>query len=412
MDNITHALAGVLTAEVAVQLRRRLGHPVSPRWERAAWVASALAHNAPDLDAVYTRLTVAPLGYLLHHRGHTHTLLAAPVLGLVAYGLGSLFGRGQGWSRADRLWLLALSLLGPVGHLALDLSNSYGVHPLWPLHDGWFYGDSIFIVEPLFWACTLPLVITASESWVSRVVAGVILAAGLGLAAFGGFVPWPFPVVVVALALLTLAVGVKVRPGRRAAFSLGASLTVLLSFVVNSHAAARITREQLAVAYPEFQTIDVARTPLPATPICWQTIAVQRDARDRYALRTVRVSTWPGLLSPGACHGRRGEGELTAPVTRVDREAGVSARIELSLEAPRAQLREVAARCDGAALMRFLRMPFVAPRAGGEAIAGDLRYDREPGPGFSEMRLPATVSTCPSWVSPWTPPRTDLLTAP
>ena len=37
----------------------------------------ALAGNFPDLDLVLTPLLPAPLGYLLHHRGHTHTVLYA-----------------------------------------------------------------------------------------------------------------------------------------------------------------------------------------------------------------------------------------------------------------------------------------------------------------------------------------------
>jgi sec-independent protein translocase protein TatC len=36
-----------------------------------------LAGNFPDLDLVLTPLLPAPLGYLLHHRGHTHTVLYA-----------------------------------------------------------------------------------------------------------------------------------------------------------------------------------------------------------------------------------------------------------------------------------------------------------------------------------------------
>ena len=170
MDNVTHAITGIIAAEAVVHLRRRLGDDVTPAWARAAWVISALGQNMADADAIYTGITEGPLGYLLHHRGHTHTLVLAPVMALVAYAIGGNATRAwrEGATRADRLWLAALALAGAVGHLLLDLSNDYGIHPFWPLDDGWIYGDTIFIVEPLFWAATLPILVRASRSVVAR----------------------------------------------------------------------------------------------------------------------------------------------------------------------------------------------------------------------------------------------------
>lgn len=75
----------------------------------------------------------------------------------------------------------------------------------------------------------------------------------------------------------------------------------------------------------------------------------------------------------------------------------------------RASLRSwVADDCDAAAIMRFVRVPFVA-EAGGRAIIGDLRFDREPGVGFAEIELdPASAVRC-DYHARWTPPRADLL---
>jgi inner membrane protein len=33
----------------------------------------------------------------------------------------------------------------------MDSLNVYGVHPLWPFDPNWYYGDLVFIVEPVFW---------------------------------------------------------------------------------------------------------------------------------------------------------------------------------------------------------------------------------------------------------------------
>jgi inner membrane protein len=49
--------------------------------------------NLPDLDALYTGITGGKLGYLLHHRGHTHTLVGAVAIGLAMYALCMLWMR-------------------------------------------------------------------------------------------------------------------------------------------------------------------------------------------------------------------------------------------------------------------------------------------------------------------------------
>ncbi|MGZ8493955.1 MAG: metal-dependent hydrolase, partial [Gemmatirosa sp.] len=78
MDNVTHSLAGLLLAESAVQLRaRRTGAAPSPRFRAVAAVASMIAANLPDADLLYTGVGGDRLTYMLHHRGHTHTVVVA-----------------------------------------------------------------------------------------------------------------------------------------------------------------------------------------------------------------------------------------------------------------------------------------------------------------------------------------------
>src|SRR6187431_3293449 len=77
--------------------------------------AGVVAANAPDVDLLYTGLTEAPLGYLLHHRGHSHTLPGLIALGLVIWSCVRLLP----WTKAavagmERRWiaLIAAALLG------------------------------------------------------------------------------------------------------------------------------------------------------------------------------------------------------------------------------------------------------------------------------------------------------------
>ena len=138
MDNVTHTLAGMLVAEAVCTLRRES----RPELRAAAYLLSALANNLPDVDVVYSSWLTGPkpLGSLLHHRGHTHTLLfALPAACLLYWVALRLYRRKNLLFSADETRvLLGLSLGGPLLHLLMDLGNNYGVHPFWPISGRWF----------------------------------------------------------------------------------------------------------------------------------------------------------------------------------------------------------------------------------------------------------------------------------
>ena len=152
MDNITHSVVGL---GIGALIDRSLPpEPDTARErtrQRLLLTVGCLASNFPDLDLVYTRILPAPLGYLLHHRGHTHTLLTA--LGEVVLLLALVWLL---WPNARRLLQVSASArwgavvaacAGLLLHLAMDGMNVYGVHPFWPWNTHWYYGDLVFIVE-------------------------------------------------------------------------------------------------------------------------------------------------------------------------------------------------------------------------------------------------------------------------
>ena len=78
MDNLTHSLVGLALGELVERALPAEPDPMRGRTRRRALLATGLiASNFPDLDLVLTPLLAPPLGYLMHHRGHTHTLLWA-----------------------------------------------------------------------------------------------------------------------------------------------------------------------------------------------------------------------------------------------------------------------------------------------------------------------------------------------
>src|SRR5688500_13795310 len=156
MDNVTHALAGLLIAEAAVALLERLSAaPTSPGFRRAARIVGVIGAEVPDIDVLYAGPArgMGKLGYLLHHRGHTHTVLFAVAAALAMWAVAVALRRGA--PPGERRAMLWVALAGTLSHIALDYTNSYGVHPFWPVVNRWFYGDAVFIIEPWLWIAAL-----------------------------------------------------------------------------------------------------------------------------------------------------------------------------------------------------------------------------------------------------------------
>jgi inner membrane protein len=144
MDNLTHTLAGAALGEAGLKRLSGLG-----------MAALMIGANLPDIDAI-----AMPLGVGLPlRRGWTHGPLAMLVLPLLLAGALIALDRwqarrgtrpaGRGEIRAGPLLLLCY--IGVLSHPALDWLNTYGIRLLMPFSERWFYGDSIFIIDPWIW---------------------------------------------------------------------------------------------------------------------------------------------------------------------------------------------------------------------------------------------------------------------
>jgi inner membrane protein len=142
MDNLCHSLVGAALAECGLRRRTRL-----------ATAALVLGANLPDIDvaAVFTQYG---LGF---RRGITHGMPALIVLPflltavLVAWN--RIFPRESRPGYASPLEtrpaeLLKLAGIAILTHPVLDWMNVYGMRWLMPFNGTWFYGDSLFIVDP------------------------------------------------------------------------------------------------------------------------------------------------------------------------------------------------------------------------------------------------------------------------
>jgi inner membrane protein len=415
MDNLTHTLIGVIAGESVAQGTRARAPGLPSDVRRGLFVVlAAVGGNLPDLDLVYSyhgvpHETRAKLSYVLQHRGYTHTLLGCSLLALALYAAAEWWLRRKRLAPTvrDRLELAGMSFFATFLHLGMDFLNSYGVHPFWPVANDWHYGDSVFIVEPLYWAAAAPLVFAAG-SWAARLLVACALAAGLYVGLMFPLVPTLPYIGFILLTLLLLAVGSRASARTAAITSAVAMLTVTATFVVSGQLAARTVRTLAATDFPGGQVIDHVLSPGPMNPLCWDVLLLVTGG-DRYVVRHGVLSNAPAMLPVSKCRTLSGDRATTVPLRKVAAPENAAVHWFGELEMSRTQLVQlVEGHCDAAALMQFARAPFAA-QFGRDWVIGDLRFDTGRGSGMANIPVgpPANGPCQPA--APWVPPVADLL---
>ncbi|RZI44680.1 metal-dependent hydrolase [Herbaspirillum sp. HC18] len=404
MDNFSHSVAGLAVGEYVHRslapesdaerqgLRRRL-------LLIAAWAAS----NLPDLDLFLTPLLPAPLGYLLHHRGHTHTFLYAIPQALALWALLLL-----AWpsaralvkaSTSARRGLIAAIGAGLVLHILMDFLNSYGIHPFHPFDSRWLYGDMVFILEPVFWvAFGVPMAMMVPSRILKTLLLVLLVGAPLLFTVKGFLSVASF----VALALCAVVTGTLVRfNGMRA---LRAAFLIVAAFVVSQHvasgAASRIVTDAIHQMSPQSRVLDTAMTAFPAHPLCWSFASIEdRQAENLYIVRRGVVSVAPGILPVSHCPAgivaRMGETTGGDAVSFVSAHQGDLAALR--------RLKD--GNCHVEAWLRFARIPWI-----GNGAASDFRFGPDAEDNFTTLRLADFEGReCGRWVPQWGLPRLDLL---
>lgn len=385
MDNFSHALIGVL-----------LGRAAAPYVgsTRGAIFAAILASNLPDIDFAWMPLFSDPkLAYLVHHRGHTHTLL----VGLVEAVAVTLACR-RWWPEAKLLPLFLLSYLGIALHVGADGWNNYGVHPLWPFDPGWRYGDSIFIIEPWLWLTLGPLAFFEAGRGL-RVALGVIGVAVVALVTWGLGPAWAVAWVAALGLLLAAQSRLTGVWGWRVPLLLWGA--ILSTFYVGSQAAGREVEGSFDAQLPSESLIDVVRVPRPASPWCWSIIAVSVGPGGSYHLRPGLLSLRPEWTDAEAC-GIRSRRERSLKLGPPDLSDTGRIHWEGHWTRPMQELQRLARDCRADAFLHFGRA--VWWREEGTLVQlGDLRYDFEPEEGFAEVSFvadqPAECMALPPWRS-------------
>lgn len=369
MDNLTHSLIG---AAFVRTLPKRLQRP------ELYW-ASILGSNAPDADfLIHFWPGSTSLDYLVHHRGYTHTFLFAPLVGLLSAYIVKKATKTKNWS----VELVAVAIAACFLHIGADFLNNYGVHPFTPFLNRWFYGDSVYIVEPLIWFSLLPFVAREAEKRWASIGWWMLAVAMIALV-------WIFPIFRVPLAgALTFFFILSAAITRRAGTAI-----VLFSFVLGAfafsgyHARETVKAQWSNIIGVEETWTDTSSTPAPGNPICWSAWIATKSSTE-FRFRLAKVSLWPSVLPANECDplpASAHTAELTPSTFTSDQSIHWvhESRLNfLDLE----ELRE-----KNESFRRFLsfaRFPFIKKLPNGGAIVGDLRYDRQASLGFAEFEIP------------------------
>jgi inner membrane protein len=201
-----------------------------------------------------------PAADLAFRRGWTHGIPALVVLPFLLTGaivvldrLVRRMGRAVLPSAVVPREVLLLAALSILTHPVLDTLNTYGVRWLMPLKGDWYYGDTLFIVDPWLW-----------------------LVLGLGVLASRG---------------RRSARDLRTTGGRPARVALAVGTAYVMAMVVSGVAARSIARREIeALGGGPVERLMVS--PLPLTPLSRQVVAAQGD---RYQVGTFRWLARPHI---------------------------------------------------------------------------------------------------------------------
>ncbi|HVL56824.1 MAG TPA: metal-dependent hydrolase [Burkholderiaceae bacterium] len=269
MDPLAHTLVGAALAETG-----------SKRRSRYATATLIVGANLPDIDAV-AMLWGSDTG-LYFRRGWSHGVLGLILLPLLLAAAVSLWHR---WRRDLRAGeppfrpgvIIALSYLAVLSHPLLDWLNTYGVRLLMPFDGRWFYGDTLFIIDPWVWLLAATGVVLARSQTASAVGGWLLLGAATTVVILTtDLAPMP----VKALWLLGLAALVLLRwikPGTALTVGIArGSFATLVIYVCAAYGLARVAETAVAAQHPA--PLEAQSNPVPGIPHAHRVVLVYEDS--------------------------------------------------------------------------------------------------------------------------------------
>ncbi len=265
MDPIAHTLAGAVLAETGLK-----------RVSRYATTTLLIGVNLPDIDGI-AKFWGSDAS-LYFRRGWSHGILALVVLPLLLAGLIWLWNRWRSCTVEERKafrpgWILALAFLAVCTHPLLDWMNTYGVRLLMPFDERWFYGDSLFIIDPWIWLVLAAGVLLARQINTAELVFWFVVAVLSSLLVLNTEHAsiWILSSWFGGLALVVI-LRIKRTASNSAPSYARASLVMVTLYICTLYGVARITESLVTEQYET--PLQVQANPLPGQPLSHRVILV------------------------------------------------------------------------------------------------------------------------------------------
>ncbi|MBA3442997.1 MAG: metal-dependent hydrolase [Pyrinomonadaceae bacterium] len=363
MDNLTHSLVGLAAAKAGLER-------VSPYATGVCIVAA----NLPDADIVAA--FDGQWNYLHHHRGITHSIIGTLVLAVlvpVVFYVGDfIVARIKRRDvRARFGGLLLASLILSATHPLFDWTNNYGVRPLLPWSDAWYYGDLVFIIDPWLWLSLggAAFLLTTPTKW--RVAAWSIIA----VAITGAIILLPlrsdveYPLVsrvLWAAGLVGLVFAHRAQLAARWGASIAAAALALVvvywaGLSVMHHKAlqqARAVAGHVAAENRE-QVVKVAAMPTLANPLRWRCVMETNLATYRFELVTNNSDGYDAVARDVLRIKKLADEEALW----VDRQIAADQRAQILLAFARFPVTRLQGGCLSATLVQFADLRYTEPGA-------------------------------------------------
>lgn len=274
MDPFTHTFAGGLMARGGLRTLTPL-----------ATAALLIGVNAPDIDIVTSWM--GEYASLAHRRGWTHGVLAWVVLPLTITAMLMI------WQRIRQrhlnpappvrplFWpLLFVSMLAVLSHPLLDWLNNYGIRLLMPFDNQWFYGDTLFVLDPWVWLIMGGgWFITASQHRWQQVVWGLFWLGASAVVSLNSFST--AATIAIWYTGLAAIIGLRViSPTLASSTTARWALSIALLYIAINGVALRTAVnqvEQFVTASGKGAPLDIMVAPFPANPLRGSIVVVYDD---------------------------------------------------------------------------------------------------------------------------------------
>ena len=300
MDVLTHSLVGLNLGKAGLE-------KLSPY----ATTVCIMSANAPDID-VFSGFFGDRWTVLHYHRAITHSIVGTIALGVliptIFYLIDLCFSRWQ--KRPARIryrGLVLVSVIAAATHPIMDWTNNYGVRPLLPWSDRWFYGDLVFIVDPYLWLVLGGAAFLLTSNRVLKLIGWAVLGGAVMLLIFRISPQRDLSETAIAFArtiwvmgvsafILARALNLQQRVGKSIAY---VALVLMLCYWSalawmhhDAYRQAQQKAEQTAANYGE-HFLRVAAMPTAASPMRWNCVAETDRAMYRFSVNLGSESSSP-----------------------------------------------------------------------------------------------------------------------